>query len=51
MFCANDGCRSSEPLKCVINNKILIAYKMNEATIPPERGYPLMLVAQDKWGY
>jgi len=24
---------------------------MNEAVLPPERGFPFQLVAEDKWGY
>jgi DMSO/TMAO reductase YedYZ molybdopterin-dependent catalytic subunit len=24
---------------------------MNDVTIPPERGFPFMLVAESKWGY
>jgi DMSO/TMAO reductase YedYZ molybdopterin-dependent catalytic subunit len=24
---------------------------MNNATIPPERGFPFQLVAESKWGY
>ena len=30
---------------------LYLAYKMNNATIPPERGYPFQLVAESKWGY
>ena len=29
----------------------MIAYAMNNVTLPPERGYPFQLVAEDKWGY
>ena len=29
----------------------MIAYKMNNVTLPPERGYPFQLVAESKWGY
>jgi DMSO/TMAO reductase YedYZ molybdopterin-dependent catalytic subunit len=28
-----------------------MAYKMNEVTMPAERGYPFQLVAESKWGY
>ncbi|MEK6537311.1 MAG: molybdopterin-dependent oxidoreductase, partial [Actinomycetota bacterium] len=28
-----------------------LAWKMNGITIPPERGFPFHLVAEDKWGY
>jgi DMSO/TMAO reductase YedYZ molybdopterin-dependent catalytic subunit len=34
-----------------MNNSIILAYKMNNITIPPERGYPFQLVAEGKWGY
>jgi DMSO/TMAO reductase YedYZ molybdopterin-dependent catalytic subunit len=29
----------------------LLAYKINNLTLPPERGFPFQLVAEDKWGY
>ena len=29
----------------------MIAYKMNNITLPAERGYPFQLVAENKWGY
>jgi DMSO/TMAO reductase YedYZ molybdopterin-dependent catalytic subunit len=32
-------------------NDILMAYKMNGVTLPPERGFPFELVAESKWGY
>ena len=28
-----------------------MAYRMNNVTLPVERGYPFQLVAEDKWGY
>jgi len=28
-----------------------MAYKMNDLTLPPERGFPFQLVAEKKWGY
>jgi DMSO/TMAO reductase YedYZ molybdopterin-dependent catalytic subunit len=28
-----------------------MAYKMNEITLPPERGCPFQLVAESKWGF
>ena len=48
---ANDGYSTSFPLDYLENNDILMAYKMNNATIPPERGFPFQLVAESKWGY
>jgi len=38
-------------LDYIIDNNIMIAYKMNNVTLPPERGYPFELVAESKWGY
>ena len=51
IFRAYDGYSSSEPLQFFYDKDILLAGKMNDVTIPPERGFPFMLVAEDKWGY
>jgi DMSO/TMAO reductase YedYZ molybdopterin-dependent catalytic subunit len=51
IFHAADGYTSSLPLDFLRENKILLAYKMNEVTLPPERGFPFQVVAEDKWGY
>jgi DMSO/TMAO reductase YedYZ molybdopterin-dependent catalytic subunit len=48
---AVDGYSTQYPLQYFYDNDIIIAYEMNNVTIPPERGYPFMLVAEDKWGY
>lgn len=51
IFYATDGYSTSFPREYVQKNQILMAYKMNNATIPPERGFPFQLVAESKWGY
>jgi DMSO/TMAO reductase YedYZ molybdopterin-dependent catalytic subunit len=51
IFTAHDGYTTSFPLDYLMNNDILMAYRMNNVTLPAERGYPFQLVAQDKWGY
>ena len=51
IFHAYDGYTTSFPLDYVKDNSILIAYKMNNVTIPPQRGFPFQLVAESKWGY
>ena len=51
IFTARDGYTTSFPLDYLMNHDILMAYKMNNVTLPAERGYPFQLVAQDKWGY
>jgi DMSO/TMAO reductase YedYZ molybdopterin-dependent catalytic subunit len=51
IFYAVDGYSTSFPLDYVLKNDILLAYNMNNVTIPPERGFPFELVAENKWGY
>ena len=51
IFHAYDGYTTSFPLDYIMNNDIIMAYKMNDVTIPPERGFPFQLVAESKWGY
>jgi DMSO/TMAO reductase YedYZ molybdopterin-dependent catalytic subunit len=51
IFYAYDGYSSSLPLDYITNNNILLAYKMNGVTLPPERGFPFQLVAESKLGY
>jgi DMSO/TMAO reductase YedYZ molybdopterin-dependent catalytic subunit len=48
---AYDGYSTSFPIDYIMNNDILVAYKMNDVVLPPERGYPFQLVAESKWGY
>jgi DMSO/TMAO reductase YedYZ molybdopterin-dependent catalytic subunit len=51
IFYAHDGYSTSFPLDYVMNNDIILAHKMNDVTMPAERGYPFQLVAESKWGY
>ncbi len=51
IFYAYDGYSTSVPLDYIIDNNIMIAYKMNNVTLPPERGFPFQLVAESKYGY
>jgi DMSO/TMAO reductase YedYZ molybdopterin-dependent catalytic subunit len=51
IFHAADGYTTSLSLEYIRQNKILLAYKMNDITIPPERGFPFMVAAESKWGY
>lgn len=51
IFYAYDGYSTSLPLDYILENDILIAYKMNGLTLPPERGFPFQLVAESKYGY
>jgi DMSO/TMAO reductase YedYZ molybdopterin-dependent catalytic subunit len=51
IFHAFDGYTTSFPIEYVRDKSIIMAYKMNDVTIPPERGFPFQLVAESKWGY
>ena len=51
IFRAIDGYSTSLPLDFIIENDIIIAYKMNNVTLSPDRGFPFQLVAESKWGY
>lgn len=51
IFHAYDGYTTSLPLEYFMDRDIMLAYKMNEVTLPPERGFPFELVAESKWGY
>jgi DMSO/TMAO reductase YedYZ molybdopterin-dependent catalytic subunit len=51
IFTAHDGYTTSFPLEYLMNRDIIMAYRMNNITLPAERGWPFQLVAEDKWGY
>ncbi len=51
IFHAVDGYTTSLPLDYLERNDILLAYKMNNATLPVARGFPFQLAAEEKWGY
>lgn len=51
IFHAYDGYTTSLPIDYIVDQEILMAYKMNGVPLPPERGAPFQLVAESKWGY
>jgi DMSO/TMAO reductase YedYZ molybdopterin-dependent catalytic subunit len=51
IFHAYDGYTTSLPIDYVVDNNLIIAYKMNDVVLPPDRGFPFQLVAESKWGY
>jgi DMSO/TMAO reductase YedYZ molybdopterin-dependent catalytic subunit len=51
IFHADDGYTTSLSLDFIEKNNLVLAYKMNNVTLPPERGFPFQLVAESKWGY
>lgn len=51
IFHSYDGFTTSFPIDYIMDYNIIMAYKMNEVILPPQRGFPFQLVAEDKWGY
>ncbi|MBD3208528.1 MAG: molybdopterin-dependent oxidoreductase [Candidatus Nealsonbacteria bacterium] len=51
IFYAKDGFTTSLPLNFIGDRDILLAYKINGVTLPPEKGFPFQVVAEQKWGY
>lgn len=51
IFYAYDGYSTSFPIEYIMNNDILLAYRLNNVTLPEEKGFPFQLVAEQKWGY
>jgi len=51
IFKAVDGYTTSLPLAIVLERDLILAYSANANTLPPEMGYPFIVVAEDKLGY
>ena len=51
IFHAYDGYTTALLLQYIRDNNIMLAYKMNGVVLPPKRGFPFGLVAEQKWGY
>jgi DMSO/TMAO reductase YedYZ molybdopterin-dependent catalytic subunit len=51
IFYSADGYSTAHDLKYLIENNIMLAYRLNDITLPPDRGFPLQLVAESKYGY
>ncbi len=51
IFTSSDGYSTSLPLDYVVDRNLLLAYEMNGQEIPPERGFPFQVVAEDRFGY
>jgi DMSO/TMAO reductase YedYZ molybdopterin-dependent catalytic subunit len=51
IFHAVDGYTTSLPLQTVRDKDLILAYGANGLDLPPEMGYPFIVVAEDKLGY
>ena len=51
VFHSQDGYSTGLDLEYLRDNDILLAYGINDLTLPPERGFPLQLVAKSRYGY
>lgn len=51
IFYSTDGYSTSLDKDYLLENDIILAYKLNDVTLPSDRGFPLQLVAEDKYGY
>lgn len=51
IFHASDGYTTSLPLETIQEKDLILAYRANGLPLPPEMGFPFMVVAQEKLGY
>lgn len=51
IFHASDGYTTALPLEYIVQNNIILAYKMNNVTLTPYTGWPFMLVSESQYGY
>jgi DMSO/TMAO reductase YedYZ molybdopterin-dependent catalytic subunit len=51
MFWTDEGYATGLPLSYIRDNGIILAYGLNDMTLPDDRGFPLQLVAKSKYGY
>jgi DMSO/TMAO reductase YedYZ molybdopterin-dependent catalytic subunit len=51
VFRSADDYYTGLPLEVIKDGQLLMAYGINDVTLPPERGFPFQLVAKDRYGY
>ncbi len=51
IFHAADGYTTEFPVSYFMNKSIIMAYNINNVTLPAAEGYPFILVAENEWGY
>lgn len=51
IFHSADGYSTALELDYLVDNNIILGYKLNGVTLPQDRGFPFQLVAEGKYGY
>jgi DMSO/TMAO reductase YedYZ molybdopterin-dependent catalytic subunit len=51
IFYAADGYTTSIPLSTILERDLILADRVNGVVLPVEQGFPLQLVAEEKYGY
>jgi len=51
IFHASDGYSTALPVNYIVQNNIIMAYRVNNVTLTPTIGWPFMLVGQNEYGY
>lgn len=51
IFYSEDGYSTALDLDYLVDNNIILGYKLNDVTLPQDRGFPFQLVAEGKYGY
>jgi DMSO/TMAO reductase YedYZ molybdopterin-dependent catalytic subunit len=51
VFYSSDGYSTGLPLSYIKEKNVLMAYGINDVTLPAERGFPFQVVADSKYGY
>lgn len=51
IFHSVDGYTTSLPLDTILSNQLIMAYGANGLDLPPQLGFPFIVVAEDKLGY
>jgi len=51
IFTASDGYTTALSINYTIQNNLILAYKMNNVTLPVSAGFPLMLIVPNQYGY
>jgi DMSO/TMAO reductase YedYZ molybdopterin-dependent catalytic subunit len=51
IFHASDGYTTALPIDYIVQNNLILAYKINNVTLPVSIGWPFTLVAKNQYGY